>query len=46
MTYPQLIINGQKIEHNTRLVAGLLKSRGCAWCVAKGTAAHLDVVGL
>ncbi len=46
MTFPRLIIDGQKIEHNTRLVAGLLEEQGLRLVgVAKGTAAHLDVVG-
>ncbi len=46
MTYPILTIDRQKIKHNTALVAALLKEQGMRLVgVAKGTAAHLDVVG-
>lgn len=46
MTYPLLIIDGRKIEHNTRLVARILEEQGLRLVgVAKGAAAHPDVVG-
>ena len=45
MSYPQLTIDSQKIESNTRQVAALLKKQGMGLvAVAKGTAAHPAVV--
>lgn len=46
MSYPLLAIDPQKVEHNTRLLAGLLQEQGMRLVgVAKGVSAHLDVVG-
>ena len=45
MSYPQLMIDPQGIESNTRQVAALLKEQGMGLvAVAKGTAAHPAVV--
>lgn len=45
MTYPLLVIDPQKIEHNTGQIAALLAKEGLRLVgVAKGAAGHQDVV--
>ncbi|MGI6163527.1 MAG: alanine/ornithine racemase family PLP-dependent enzyme [Bacillota bacterium] len=45
MRYPALMIDTRKLEHNTRVIAGLLEKQGIRLvAVAKGTCAHPSVV--